>query len=63
MKKKVIIICASFLLVVFFIAYRFVGVGGKIIKVEADDNKGFYSEYFLFIPDTMKQLDGHFLLV
>lgn len=68
MKKKRIMIGAAFLLPIilaaaFFAAYRYVGVGGRIVKVKANQDKGFYAEYYLFIPDTLKQLDDHFLLV
>lgn len=51
------------LLAAFFAAYRFVGVGGKILKIKADGGKGFYSEYYLFLPDTLKKSDPVFLLV
>lgn len=68
MKKKTVILYVSVLLLIllftaFFIAYRYVGVGGRIIQIEANDNKGFYTEYYLFIPDTLNQSDHRFLLV
>lgn len=67
MKKKKIIISLSFLLVFLFLAflivYRYIGVGGKIIKIDANPEKGFHTEYYLFIPDTLKDSDSTFLLV
>lgn len=68
MKKKTIImytlvLLLIFLSVAFFMAYRYFGVGGKIIKIKSNEGKGFYTEYYLFIPDTLKPLDNNFLLV
>jgi len=65
MKKKKVIILSILvcLIVVFFTAYRFVIVGGRIIKIDANPDKGFYTEYYLFIPDTIKASDSTFLLV
>lgn len=68
MKKKATILYAVILLLIgllvaFFMAYRYVGVGGQIIKAEANGDKEFQTEYYLFIPDTLKSLDRHFLLV
>ncbi|MBE5979584.1 MAG: hypothetical protein E7249_10655 [Paenibacillaceae bacterium] len=62
-KKNIFFITASFLLVTLFLAYRIVGVGGRIIKVGAASDKGFNTEYYLFIPDTLKVSDSTFLLV
>lgn len=68
MKKKKKIMCVLllipvFLFIAFLTAYRFIGVGGKVIRIEADEKKGFYSEYYLYIPDTQKSSDYNFLLV
>lgn len=68
MKKKPVIIYGSFLvliflLVAFLMAYRYIGVGGRIIKAKANGDKGYQTEYYLFIPDTLKSSDRHFLLV
>lgn len=66
-KRKIIIIAAIFLpmilLTSFFAAYRYVGVGGRVIKVEADAGQGFYAEYYLLIPDRMEVRDHTYLLV
>lgn len=62
-KRDVIFLIASFLLVVLFLVYRYAGIGGRIIKVGAATDKGFYTEYYLFIPDTLKVSDSTFLLV
>lgn len=51
------------LLTAFFIAYRYVRVGGRIFKVNAKEDQGFYSEYYLFIPDSLKTSGRTFLLV
>jgi hypothetical protein len=37
--------------------------GGKVIKVKASPEDGFYSEYYLFIPDRLESPDDSFLLV
>ena len=67
MKKKKIIMSASFLFIflfaTFLAVYRYAGTGGKIVKIDANQDKGFYTEYYLFIPDTIKALDQTFLLV
>lgn len=68
MKKRTRIIKFTFLLFVFLFvaflaAYRYVGVGGRVTKIDASYDKGFYTEYYLFVPDTMKALDSTFLLV
>ena len=67
MKNKKIIISLSILLVflsiVIFAIYRYIGVGGRIIKINANQEKGFYTEYYLFIPDTLKESNSTFLLV
>ncbi|WRS28564.1 alpha/beta hydrolase [Oscillospiraceae bacterium MB08-C2-2] len=67
MKKKKLIMPAFFLCIflfaAFFAVYRYVGVGGKIVKIEANRDKGFYTEYYLFIPDTLNAADQTFLLV
>lgn len=66
-KKKIIIMSASVLFILLFAAilavYRYAAVGGRIIKIDADQEKGFYTEYYLFIPDTIKASDQTFLLV
>ena len=62
-KKYIFFITASFLIVTLFLAYRIVGIGGRIIKVGAASEKGFNTEYYLFIPDTLKVSDSTFLLV
>lgn len=54
---------AFFLLVTQFLAYRYAGIGGRIIKIGAASDKGFHTEYYLFIPDTLKVSDSTFLLV
>lgn len=65
--RNAIILSASilfvFLFIAFLTAYRYVRVGGRIIKIDANPDKGFYSEYYLFIPDTLKTTDDVFLLV
>ena len=64
MKKNAVIILSVFLLIALLIlAYRYAGVGGKIIKIDAAPDKGFYAEYYLFIPDTHDESDSTFLLV
>lgn len=68
MRKKNIIILSgffllAFLFVAFLAAYRYVRVGGKIIKIDDGHDKGFNTEYYLFIPDTLKVSDNTFLLV
>lgn len=66
-KKSKIILSASFLLIflfaAFLAAYRYVRVGGSIVRIDANHDKGFYTEYYLFIPDTLKTSDDTFLLV
>ncbi|MBE5994161.1 MAG: hypothetical protein E7247_17445 [Paenibacillaceae bacterium] len=62
-KKNIFFIMVSFLFVTLFLAYRIAGVGGRIIKVGAASDKGFNTEYYLFIPDTLKVSDSTFLLV
>lgn len=68
MKKKTRLLygIASILIVLlaaFLLAYRYIGVGGKIIQIEANADKGFHTEYYLFIPDTLNVSNSHFLLV
>lgn len=38
-------------------------IGGRVIKVNAKEDQGFYSEYYLFIPDSLKTSGRTFLLV
>lgn len=68
MKKKSLILYGFILLIVilsaaFLAAYRYIGVGGKIIEIKANADKGFQTEYYLFIPDTLHSSDNRFLLV
>ena len=66
-KRRTIIMCAFLFILVLFVAflavYRFGRVGGKIIKIDANFDKGFYTEYYLFIPDTMNTSEATYLLV
>ncbi len=62
-KRYVFFIIAVLLLVIFFLAYRFTGINGRIIKVGAASDKGFNTEYYLYIPDTLSVSDSTFLLV
>lgn len=66
MKKKKRIIFGFIALVLlvlgFLFAYRPKETGGRVIKVNAKEERGFYSEYYLFIPDTLKKSDAIFLL-
>lgn len=68
MKKKKVIICVLLLLLVcafiaLWVFHRHMGGEGRIIKIEANEDKGFSTEYYLYIPDTLKQPDDSFLLV
>lgn len=68
MKKRTILLCGPLILlmllsVAFLTACGDADAGGKIIKRSAEDAKGFYTEYYLFIPDTLKPSDPGFLLV
>lgn len=68
MKKKhlisglAIILSVIIVLIVIIVKSDFI-VGGKVIKVEANPNKGFYYEYFLFIPNGMDLEEIHTLIV
>lgn len=62
-RRNTLLIIAAFLLVFLFMAYRFKRIDGRIIKVGAASDKGFNTEYYLFIPDTLNVSDSTFLLV
>lgn len=68
MKKKKIMICVLILLpvcvlIALWAFHRHTAGDGTIIKIKADKDKGFFTEYYLYIPDTLKQSDDSFLLV
>jgi len=66
-KEKTIVTSAAFLfitlIVAFLFTYRYISVGGRLIRIDANHDKGFYVEYYLFIPETLKSLDSTFLLI
>ncbi len=62
-RRNTLLIIAAFLLVFLFMAYRITRIDGRIIKVGAASDKGFNTEYYLFIPDTLNVSDSTFLLV
>ncbi len=43
--------------------YKFYFIGGEIIKYNADSEKGFYNDYYVYLPHGIKESDIKYILV